>query len=86
MIKLNKQQTKAFAIRAYWSWYIYLIPTIMIEWHNEEKDSLGSISIRDEYSGSGNVFTINIFFFVWHIIIDFWWNLKEDNYENIQRS
>jgi len=75
MILLNKNKTKAIAIRSWWSWYIYWLPTVMTEYHPKEESVLTNISIRDEFNANGSCITINIFFFIWHIDIDYWWNL-----------
>ena len=77
MIKLFNKQTKAISIRSWWSWYIYWLPTIMTEWHPKEESVLTSLSIKDNFRAKGNCFTINILVFIWHIQIDFWWNLTE---------
>jgi hypothetical protein len=80
MIKLNKKQTKAFAIRSWWSWYIYWIPTIMTEYHPKEDGVLNSLCIaKHEFKAEGNCFTITLSFFIWQIDIDYWWNLSKQN-------
>lgn len=81
MIKLIKD--KAFAIRGFWSWYIYWIPTIMTEFHPKEKSCLTSIYIDNTgnpYNGHGSALTFTIYIFVWQVTIDFWWNLTSKNY------
>ena len=78
MIKLNKKQTTAFAIRWSWSWYIYWIPTIMTEYHSKEDGCLNNISIdRLNFHAKGNCFTVFFHIFIWSIWIDIWWNLSK---------
>jgi hypothetical protein len=77
MIKLNKKKTKAFAIRSWWSFYIYWLPTIMTEYHPKEDSVLDNFSIRDEFWGNGSNLGISILFLIWQIDIEFWWNITE---------
>lgn len=80
MIKLINKKKKAIAIRLFWSWYIYLIPTIMTEYHSVEDSCLNSLSIGTNYSGEGNNISINLLIFVWQIDISYWWDLTERKY------
>ena len=80
MIKLNKKKTKAFAIRWWWTNYIYWIPTIQTELHLISDSCLTNISIKNNYSAEGNILGININILGLIINIEYWWKLKEDNY------
>jgi len=79
MIKLFNNKTKVIAIRNWWSWYIYWIPTIMTEYHPKEQSVLTNIGIGDEFNANGSCFTVTVFFLVWNINIDYWWNLTLKN-------
>lgn len=82
MIKLNKKKTKALAVRGWLAGDIYWIPTIQTELHLLPNSIFTNISIRDNYSAKGNVFSINIFIWIVLIKIDYWWKLKERKYED----
>jgi len=82
MIKLNKKKTKAFAIRFWWTNYIYWIPTIQTALHLLPDGAITNLSVEDNYHAKGNNLEFNIFILGLYINIEYWWRLRKKNYIN----
>lgn len=77
MLKFNKKKTRAFAITAYTSGCITLIPTIQTELNLIPNSVFTDLTIKKEFYGEGN--NIRIYFLFLWIVIDFgyWWKFKK---------